>query len=66
MASPGHVEGEENLGAAVIDELRERGHRITVGEPWTYGRVSAVAREADGVLSGAADARGMQCYTIGR
>jgi gamma-glutamyltranspeptidase/glutathione hydrolase len=65
-ADPGRIEVEGRLAAPVIEQLRERGHLITVGEPWAYGRVSAVAREPDGLLSGAADARGMQCYTIAR
>jgi gamma-glutamyltranspeptidase / glutathione hydrolase len=66
QAEPGSIEVEARLGATVIEELRRRGHKITVGQPWTYGRVSAVAREPDGLLSGAADPRGMQCYTMGR
>jgi gamma-glutamyltranspeptidase / glutathione hydrolase len=65
-ADPGRIEVEQRLAPEVIAELLDRGHRVTVGKPWTYGRVSAVARERKGVLSGAADARGMQCYTIGR
>jgi gamma-glutamyltranspeptidase/glutathione hydrolase len=65
-ADPGRVEVEQRLAPKVVAELRDRGHRVAVGQPWTYGRVSAVAREGGGVLSGAADPRGMQCYTVGR
>jgi gamma-glutamyltranspeptidase/glutathione hydrolase len=65
-ADPGRVEVEQRLAPEVISELADRGHRLTVGKSWTYGRVSAVSRERQGLLSGAADARGMQCYTIGR
>ncbi len=39
-----------------IDELRARGHDVTVAEPWSLGRVSAVARD-DGQLKAAANAR---------
>ncbi len=63
---PGRVEVEQRLDPDVIAELTDRGHRVAVGEPWTYGRVSVVARGGDGMLSGAADPRGMQCYTVGR
>ncbi len=65
-ADPGRLEVEQRLEPDVIAELADRGHRVAVGDPWTYGRVSAVARGGDGVLSGAADPRGMQCYTVGR
>jgi gamma-glutamyltranspeptidase/glutathione hydrolase len=65
-ADPGRIEVEQRFGPETIAKLRDRGHRVTVGAPWAYGRVSAVARERDGVLSGAADPRGMQCYTVGR
>jgi gamma-glutamyltranspeptidase / glutathione hydrolase len=65
-ALPGRIEVEQRLSPDVIAQLRRRGHDVAVGKPWAYGRVSAVARERDGVLSGAADARGMHCYTVGR
>ena len=34
--------------------------------PWTLGRVSAVAREPDGILKAGANPRGMQGYAAGR
>jgi gamma-glutamyltranspeptidase/glutathione hydrolase len=37
-----------------------------VTDPWSLGRVSAVAREPDGVLKAGANARGMQGYAVGR
>jgi gamma-glutamyltranspeptidase / glutathione hydrolase len=37
-----------------------------VAEPWSLGRLSAVAREADGTLRAAANPRGMQGYAVGR
>ncbi|GAB3803362.1 gamma-glutamyltransferase [Humibacter antri] len=64
---------EERLGESVIDELRRRGHRVTVSGSWTLGRLSAVGMElatADSVPSGvlwaAANPRGMQGYAAGR
>jgi gamma-glutamyltranspeptidase/glutathione hydrolase len=65
-AHPGGVRAERRLAAPVIAQLRQRGHDLAIGEPWTYGRVSAVARDRGGVLSAGADARGMHAYAVGR
>ncbi|CAN5635894.1 gamma-glutamyltransferase [soil metagenome] len=65
-ASPGEVVVEGRLERDVIDGLTRRGHRVVVDEPWSLGRVSAVARDEDGLLKAAANARGMQGYAIGR
>ncbi len=58
------VEIEERSEA--IDELRRRGHDVVVRPPWSLGRVSAVAREPDGLLKAGANPRGMQGYAVGR
>ncbi|SOD63949.1 gamma-glutamyltransferase 2. Threonine peptidase. MEROPS family T03 [Streptomyces zhaozhouensis] len=64
---PGSVTVESRIGERVVAELRRRGHRVTVGEPWSEGRLSAVGRDPEtGVLSGAANPRGMQGYAVGR
>ncbi|MEU3270113.1 gamma-glutamyltransferase [Saccharomonospora sp. NPDC006951] len=64
---PGSVTIESRIGERVIDELRRRGHDVTVGEPWSEGRLCAVARDPEtGVLSAAANPRGMQGYAAGR
>ncbi|MFG2145538.1 gamma-glutamyltransferase family protein [Streptomyces sp. NPDC048696] len=64
---PGSVTVESRIGAAVIDGLRRRGHLVTVGDAWSQGRLCAVARDPDtGVLSAAANPRGMQGYAVGR
>ncbi|WP_461031012.1 gamma-glutamyltransferase, partial [Streptomyces sparsus] len=34
---PGSVTVESRIGADVIDGLRRRGHRVTVGPPWSEG-----------------------------
>ncbi|MGZ8649795.1 MAG: gamma-glutamyltransferase family protein [Solirubrobacteraceae bacterium] len=60
------IEIEERAGEATIAELRQRGHDVEVTEPWSLGRVSAVARERGGVLKAGANARGMQGYAVGR
>lgn len=64
---PGSVTVESRMDEAVIEELRRRGHDVTVGEPWSEGRLCAVARDPrTGVLSAAANPRGMQGYAVGR
>ncbi|MEU8587633.1 gamma-glutamyltransferase [Streptomyces sp. NPDC048664] len=64
---PGSVTVESRMDGAVIEELRQRGHHVTVGEPWSEGRLCAVARTpGTGLLSAAANPRGMQGYAVGR
>jgi len=65
-SAPGRVRLERRLGAETIAGLRERGHDVRTDGDWSLGRVSAVGREADGVLKAAANARGMQGYAAGR
>ena len=48
-----------------VDELRERGHDVTVEPDWSLGRVTAV-QQANGQLRAAANPRGMQGYAVGR
>ncbi|MEU0693743.1 gamma-glutamyltransferase [Streptomyces niveus] len=64
---PGSVTVEPAMDAAVVEGLRGRGHDVTVGEPWSEGRLCAVARDPrTGVLLAAANPRGMQGYAVGR
>ncbi|MEU8961668.1 gamma-glutamyltransferase [Streptomyces sp. NPDC048491] len=64
---PGLVAVESRMKPEVVEELRRRGHDVLVGEPWSEGRLCAVARDArTGVLSAAANPRGMQGYAVGR
>ncbi|MFJ9819162.1 gamma-glutamyltransferase family protein [Streptomyces sp. NPDC101151] len=64
---PGSVTVESRMDADVVEELRRRGHDVTVGPGWSEGRLCAVAREPEtGVLSAAANPRGMQGYAVGR
>ncbi|MET8975270.1 gamma-glutamyltransferase [Streptomyces sp. NPDC004539] len=64
---PGSVTVEARMPAGVVEELRRRGHDVTVGGPWSEGRLCAVARDpGTGVLSAAANPRGMQGYAVGR
>jgi len=63
--SPLRLDVEQRVGPSVVDELRRRGHDVHVQPPWSLGRISAVARR-NGLLYGAANARGMQGYAVGR
>jgi gamma-glutamyltranspeptidase/glutathione hydrolase len=65
-ARPRHVAVEERVGAETIAGLGERGHAVEVSPAWSLGRVSAVAREPDGVLKAGANPRGEQGYAVGR
>jgi len=67
QSSPGEVVVESRVGHEVVDELHRRGHRVTVSDAWSLGRMSAVARDPEtGVLRAAANPRGMQGYSVGR
>ncbi|MEM9638332.1 MAG: gamma-glutamyltransferase family protein [Pseudomonadota bacterium] len=63
---PGEMMIEPNVGADVIADLRARGHKVTVADPWTVGRMTAALREQDGTLRAAATPRLMQAYAVGR
>ncbi|MFE9810987.1 gamma-glutamyltransferase family protein [Streptomyces sp. NPDC005227] len=64
---PGSLTVESRMEAGVVEELRRRGHDVTVAGAWTEGRLCAVARDPEtGVLAAAANARGMQGYAVGR
>ncbi|KOG43059.1 gamma-glutamyltransferase family protein [Streptomyces resistomycificus] len=64
---PGSVTVEGRMSEEVVAELRRRGHEVTVGDPWSEGRLCAVARDPEtGILSAAANPRGMQGYAVGR
>ncbi|SDE02050.1 gamma-glutamyltranspeptidase / glutathione hydrolase [Paracoccus isoporae] len=65
-ARPGSLMIEPEFGEAVIDDLRTRGHEISVAEPWSIGRLTAARRDADGVMTAVATPRLMQAYAVGR
>jgi gamma-glutamyltranspeptidase/glutathione hydrolase len=61
-----HVAVESRAGADAIAGLRARGHDVEEMDGWSLGRVSAVARDPDGLLRAGANPRGMQGYAVGR
>ncbi|MGI5193741.1 gamma-glutamyltransferase family protein [Streptomyces sp. CA-288835] len=64
---PGSVTVEARMDPAIAHELHRRDHDVQVGPPWSEGRLCAVARDPEsGVLSAAANPRGMQGYAVGR
>jgi gamma-glutamyltranspeptidase/glutathione hydrolase len=63
---PRSLELESRFGARTIADLQRRGHDVTLCPPWSLGRVTAVARERDGVLKAGASPRGRQGYAVGR
>jgi gamma-glutamyltranspeptidase/glutathione hydrolase len=60
------LHAEDRLGPEVLDDLRRRGHRVTVTGPWSLGRLSAAGVRPDGMLRAAATPRSMQAYAVGR
>ncbi|MDQ6772976.1 MAG: gamma-glutamyltransferase family protein [Candidatus Dormibacteraeota bacterium] len=64
---PGRLVVEGGVAPETLAELRRRGYDVQVSEPWTLGRLSAVAGDAKvGLLRAAANARSMQGYAVGR
>jgi len=63
---PGHLMVEPDFGAAVIADLRARGHAVDVADPWSIGRLTAASRTPEGLLRAAATPRLMQAYAVGR
>ncbi|MBO9099575.1 MULTISPECIES: gamma-glutamyltransferase family protein [unclassified Rhizobium] len=63
---PGGLTVEANFGSEVLEALRAKGHRLTVADEWTVGRLTAAGRDACGLLRAAATPRLMQAYAVGR
>lgn len=65
-AAAGALVAEGRLGAGVLDELRGRGHVVTVAGDWVEGRLCAVAAGPDGSRRAAVTPRGGQGLAVGR
>jgi gamma-glutamyltranspeptidase/glutathione hydrolase len=67
LAQPGSLSLENRFPEATVAELRRRGHKVELADGWSLGRLSAVAREADGrQVKAAANPRFMQGYAVAR
>lgn len=56
---------ESRFSEETVNELRQRGHDVSVGDPWSQGRMCAVAHD-EHLLKAAATARVTQGYAFGR
>jgi len=66
-ARPGVLVVEEQCGAAVIGELRDRGHRVDMVPAYSQGKVCAAGFDPErGLIRAAAGPRGRQAYAMGR
>lgn len=61
----GRLQIEERFGPSVIEDLRGRGHLVSVMDGWSLGRVCAVERK-NGLLYAGATPRHMQSYALAR
>jgi gamma-glutamyltranspeptidase/glutathione hydrolase len=57
---------ESRFDSRTVEDLQRRGHDVSLWPAWSAGRVTAVAREPDGLLRAGANPRGMQGYAVGR
>lgn len=64
-ADPGSLTLEGRFPRPTIAELGRRGHKVTVAEDWSLGRLTAAARDG-GLLKAASSPRFMQGYAVGR
>ena len=66
-SQPGSLHLEDRVDAATARALRDRGHDLTLEDPWCLGRICVVGKDpATGQLIAAANPRGMQGYAVGR
>ena len=64
-ARPRSVQIEDRFPYATLEELARRGHRLSIRDGWSIGRLTAAARTGD-LLKAAATPRLMQAYAVGR
>ncbi|HXV25704.1 MAG TPA: gamma-glutamyltransferase family protein [Alphaproteobacteria bacterium] len=64
-ALPASLSMEARFPEKTIRELKRRGHKVTMTEPWSLGRLSAAGREGALLIAGA-NPRFMQGYAVGR
>jgi gamma-glutamyltranspeptidase/glutathione hydrolase len=64
-AKPGRLVVEGRTPKETVHNLRERGHKVEVGDLWSEGRLCAVGKDGE-MLKAGSNARGMQGYAAGR
>jgi len=65
-ARPGEMLVEGRMSPAVVEGLRERGHRVTVAGEWSLNYTTAVLHDpVRGLLEGGASSRGERNYAVG-
>ena len=64
-ADLGSLTLEDRFPKATVEGLKERGHKVTLVDGWSLGRISAATKEGD-LLKAAANPRFNQGYAIGR
>ena len=64
-AKPGRLVVEGRTPKETVHNLRERGHKVEVGDLWSEGRLCAVGKDGK-MLKAGSNARGMQGYAAGR
>jgi len=64
-ADLGSLTLEGRFSEATVADLKRRGHRVTLAEDWSLGRLSAAVKDGD-LLKAAANPRLMQGYAVGR
>jgi gamma-glutamyltranspeptidase / glutathione hydrolase len=62
---PGAVSIEDRFGPEVLSDLNKRGHKLTVSDGWSLGRVCAASWDG-GLIRAATTPRHMEAYAIGR
>ncbi|MEO1192719.1 MAG: gamma-glutamyltransferase family protein [Pseudomonadota bacterium] len=64
-ADLGSLSLEDRFPAATIEELKRRGHRVSVVDGWSLGRISAARKDGE-LLRAGANPRFQQGYAVGR
>lgn len=63
---PGELNIEPRISIDVVEELRSRGHKILMSNPWSHGRCLAIRYDpVTGLMSGGASPRTGEPYALG-
>jgi gamma-glutamyltranspeptidase / glutathione hydrolase len=66
-SSPGEVIVEGRFPDGALRDLQDRGHRVSIADDWSLGRLAVVGADGDPApLKAAANPRGRQGYAVGR